>query len=105
MKNENKIEVHKIDIKIGDKVISLKPEQAKELKKILNEMFEEQKVVHHHHDHYRYWWTQPTYVHANPYPTPYWTVTCQNAMQATSDSLQGLGQNISNTFSLALNAT
>jgi len=73
MDKKHKVEVRKIDIQIGDKTISLKPEQAKELKKILNEMFEEStdKTIHH------YWWnTWPTYTNPYPSPTPYWTVTC-----------------------------
>jgi hypothetical protein len=94
----NKIEVAKIDIKIGDKTISLKPEQAKELKKILNEMFEESvdKVIHEH----RYWWNYPWY--SNPYPHiyPQWTITCAgNATGYSSD----VSSTLSNVM-LSLNA-
>jgi diketogulonate reductase-like aldo/keto reductase len=92
MKNEDpKIEVHKIDIKIGDKVISLKPEQVKELKKILNEMFEESKVVHDYHYVDRYLWHWPYY---NPYQ--HWTTTCDS----------GTGSYLSSTgnVTLCLNA-
>jgi hypothetical protein len=103
MSTENKIEVHKIEIKIGDKTISLKPEQAKELKKILNEMFEEQKVVHHHHDHYRYWW------HNYPYygGTELWRVAYTSnvmGLSYTAQNQQGLAQNSCNTIQLALSA-
>jgi hypothetical protein len=72
---KDKIEVSKIDIKIGDKTISLRPEQAKELKKILNEMFEEShdKVIH---EHRYWWWNQPYYT--NPYP--YWTITAGSTL-------------------------
>lgn len=90
MKND-KIEVQKIDIKIGDKTISLKPEQAKELKKILNEMFEEstEKTTHH------YWWHWPTY--SQPYTPHYspWTITCGGSGGATYTT----GSTISNTMS------
>lgn len=93
---KDKIEVAKIHIKIGDKTISLKPEQAKELKKILNEMFEEShdKVIHE----YRYWWNFP--ILGTPY-YPQWTITCGDTGIATSGTALG---NASNDVTLCLNA-
>jgi hypothetical protein len=101
---KEKTEVHKIDIRIGDKTISLKPEQAKELKKILNDMFEEkERVVHEHH--WWYWWHSPTYQYS-----PYWNVYCTSSagqsgsLQGGLNSAQGLGYtNTGSTVTLALN--
>lgn len=41
-----KAKIKKIDFEIGDKKFSLTPAEAKELKKILNEMFGEDKLVY-----------------------------------------------------------
>lgn len=104
MKND-KIEVQKIDIKIGDKTISLKPEQAKELKKILNEMFEESpaspdKTVHH------YWWHWPTYVEPyRPYQPSYspWTITCGGGVGTSYTTSNAISSTMSaGTICLAL---
>lgn len=96
---KDKIEVRKIDIKIGDKTISLKPEQAKELKKILNEMFEEKVVHEHHHEYHRYWWNWPAYT--QPYtPYPQWTITCGGSGLANGTSTDFSG----GAVSLCLNA-
>ncbi len=98
---KDKIEVHKIDIKIGDKVISLKPEQAKELKRILNEMFEEKVIHEHHHDYYRYWWNYPICTTSTT-PTPMWQITWAGQSGGTGSAAY---QNslTANTVQLALN--
>lgn len=87
------IAIENIDIKIGNKTISLKPEQAKELKRILNEMFEE-KVVHEHHWN-KYWWNYP-------YVTPLWTATCD---VTTSGTLTNSTDYNSGNVTLCLNPT
>src|SRR6476659_8351518 len=97
---KDKVEVAKIDIKIGDKTISLKPEQAKELKKVLNEMFEESvdKVVHEH----RYWWNYPWYTRTPTVTLPQWTISC-GGNNTTSVYSSDISQNASNV-TLCLNA-
>lgn len=97
MKTNDKIEVKKIDIKIGDNTISLKPEQAKELKKILNEMFEEShdKTIHH------YWWNYPIYT--QPW-TPNWTITCGGTSYVDSTSACSTTNAVTGNVTLCLNA-
>jgi len=74
------VELKKIDIKIGDKTVSLTPEQAKELRAVLNETFPDVQyipavpiVIEKH----IYPWEQP-----RPYWQD-WTITCQSDSVAT----------------------
>lgn len=60
--------VHKIVLKIGKQKIELTPEQAKELRDELVNMFSGFKKVHHHHHHN----SQPYYY------TPWWTTTIES---------------------------
>jgi hypothetical protein len=63
-------EIKKIVLKIGDKEISLSPQEAKELKSVLNELFGDPITVRevHHLD-----WKLP-YIPASPYFGPMWQV-------------------------------
>ena len=73
-KEQQEIKINKVEIKIGDKTLSLKMEEVIELKDILNKYFE--PVVRNFNTPPTVW---PYYL---PYMTtttyPYWTVTCQN---------------------------
>ncbi len=80
---ENTIKVSKIEIKIGKQVISLTPDELKELKDVLEKTFPSEKIQ----------WipSQPIYV---PWTSPYigtpvqpynpwqpmWTVTCESPL-------------------------
>ncbi len=70
----NKIEVSKVEIKIGKKIIPLSLEEAKELKDILNETFPDPSptIINNYPNR---WWHEPII----NYPlAPRWgtTVTC-----------------------------
>ena len=49
--------IKKLELDLGKKTITLNIEQAKKLKKALDELFGKQvvKEIHEHHDHYPYW--------------------------------------------------
>lgn len=99
MKEKEAVAIQKIDIKIGQKTLSLTPEQAKELKQILNDMFEEKVVHEHHHHSERYWWNWPTYS-SMPAPLPYekWTITCGGI----SNPISGLASTAYNSGDVTL---
>ena len=85
-KNTDKIEVSKIEIKIGGKVISLTLAEAKELRDILDETFPKASPVTIIRDHYYprpyyapIWVSQPS---TNPYKQ--WEITCGDAGMNTS---------------------
>lgn len=61
MKNETKVEIQKINLKIDDIKISLTMEQAKKLNETLQDLFGSKIVHEHHYDQYKYWWS-PTII-------------------------------------------
>ena len=64
-KEVSRFVVSRIVLKIKDKEISLTPEEAKDLKKVLSDILGEDKVTY-----------VPTYPYRwYPYTTPYWTIT------------------------------
>jgi len=62
------VELKKLVLKIGEKTIELSPEEAKELKTILAEMFGADRTVYVDR-----WW--PSFPHYEPYVLPHWTLT------------------------------
>lgn len=63
-----KVEIKKVVLKLGDKEVSLSIEEAKKLKELLSELFGKDVVKEvriEHHEHYRpnwYWdWQRPYY--------------------------------------------
>lgn len=62
------VELRKLVLKIGEKTIELSPDEAKELKTILADMFGGERTVWLDR-----WW--PTWPLTNPYVTPHWTLT------------------------------
>ncbi len=97
MNENNTIKVSKIEIKIGKQVISLTPDDLKELKRALEDIFPTAEVV-------KWIPNQPIYV---PWTSPYigtpvqpynpwqplWTITCESP----------LGDNNCQTMCLSLN--
>ena len=73
------VEVTNVSIKIGKKELNLTVKEAKELKSVLNELFEKEvvKEVHHYSDR---WWYQPYYNQ----PLSTWTVTCGDTSLTSS---------------------
>lgn len=68
MKSKNKVEISKINIKIGDKSIELSLEEAQELRQILDETFGQKTVfypsapiiIERPYIRPRQWWEGPT---------------------------------------------
>lgn len=60
------VEIAKVTINLGDKTLELTPDEAKELKHILSELFGSERVVNV---------PQPYPVYVRPYPYGYWTVS------------------------------
>jgi len=82
---EKEIKVESLKISIGKKEIELNIEDAKKLKKALEDIFGKE-VIHEHHNS---WW----YTHYRPVTTPtpsypYWwgTMTCGNFVDTTGNS-------------------
>jgi hypothetical protein len=57
-----KVTIEKLIIKIGDKELALKPDEAEELRQVLNELLGEKETTYEYHYHpapeprpYRYW--------------------------------------------------
>ena len=67
------VAIKKIEVDVGNKLISLTSDQAKKLKDVLNELYGGQEVVHEHHYrdrwypyHYPTWnWQGSTYTTEN----------------------------------------
>lgn len=72
---EKEIKVESLKISIGKKEIELNIEDAKKLKKALEDIFGKE-VVHEHHDH---WYYRYNY----PYNSYWGTITCGNLVDMT----------------------
>jgi hypothetical protein len=87
---EKEIKVESLKISIGKKEIELNIDDAKKLKKALEDIFGKEVVHEYHYD----WWYRPY----QPY-TPYWgTITCGNLVDIT-------GGNSTATVANAMNLT
>lgn len=85
--------IKKIELKLGGKTITLTPEEAKQLKVALNELFGREVVKEiHHHDYPPYWywqqpvWTSQTYGTAEPMPKQSPTIWCSDSSVGASFS-------------------
>lgn len=68
---EKEIKIDSLKISIGKKEVELSVEEAKKLKKALEDIFGKEVVHEHHHD----WWYRP-YISTVPYPYSWGTVYC-----------------------------
>lgn len=110
-KEPDKIEIGKVEIKIGEKTIGLKPEQVRELSKVLRDLLGEDKEPEvRHHWHTNTISSPPIYIYPNSWPwysTPMWggTIICGNQGSAISGSAlttSSLQNSASNTCTLTL---
>lgn len=80
--SEKQIEISSINLKLGKKEFSLSINEAKELKNVLNELFEKEVVKEVHHCPDR-WWYQPNL----EWSYPNYTVTCTCSESTTNGML------------------
>lgn len=74
MEKEKEVKIEKMVLNIEGEKVSLSMEQAKKLKKILDELFGKEIVREVHHD----WWYKK-YWDSGKYPSPGDIVYCDNA--------------------------
>ena len=75
----NKVEISKIQIKIGPKTIELTLAELKELKKVLDDLVCKENIPYY----YTYPPYKPKYYEDSSIPSPLnpgWTVTCENSV-------------------------
>ena len=92
---EQPVELKKLIIKIHGKELMLTPQEAKELKGILNELFEESKqvettIIHEHV--YPYTYIYPSVIYVKPYE---WTKVWYGDVNTTTGNTWSSGNNIS----------
>jgi len=63
---EEEIKIEKMVLKIDDEKVSLSMEQAKKLKKILDELFGKEVIKEVEHHHYRDWYYRPYWGTSSP---------------------------------------
>ena len=91
---EKEIKIESLKINIGKKEIELSVEEAKKLKKALEDIFGKEIVHEHHHD----WWYRPYYP-VQPY---YWgTIACGGTSNLTSS----ISASITNANQLCMTIT
>ena len=76
MEKVERVEVKKIQLKIGKKEISLTPDEAKKLKEVLNDLFDKEiikEVIKETYPVVPYW-----YYKSRLYPRPYYEITCDS---------------------------
>lgn len=80
MEKEKEVKIEKMVLNIDGEKVSLSMEQAKKLKKILDELFGKEIVreVHHEH-HYDWWYKKPYYWDSGNLPKLGDIVYCDNA--------------------------
>lgn len=95
--SEKRIKIQNINIKIGDKTLSLSPDDARELKDILNnllggEKVVEKEVVKWYPYSYPQWYVTSPNIWKPDYQ-PSWTVTCSSAGTVNLGNCLSWGQN------------
>lgn len=89
---EKEIKLDTVNLIVGNKTIELTIEEAKKLKKVLEELFGKEIIKEVIHEHHYDWWYRPYYLcvgEIKPIPTyePYVTINCSTQKNSLDISL------------------